>query len=134
MWEDKVFSAYYVATVLDYTFDLAKVKMALIENHVPHIFCIANDNGFSFQTEVMGMRPNGTVTCTMAIKHPPSNSEITTMLDINTLISIDIQMFTELTTLTYGNFCVTLIDVTPNPCRGTMSFLKCCVDSNVNKK
>ena len=99
MREDKVFSAYYVATVIDYTLDLAKAKMALIENHVPHIFRIANDNGFSFQTEVMGMRPNGTVTFTMAIKHPPSNSEITTMLDINTLISIDIQMFTKLSSL-----------------------------------
>ena len=99
MQEDKVFSAYYVATVIDYTLDLAKAKMALIENHVPHIFRIANDNGFSFWTKVMGMRPNGTVTCTMAIQHPPSNSEITTMLDINTLISIDIQMFTELSSL-----------------------------------
>ena len=99
MREDRDFPAYYVSTVIDYTSDLAKVKMALIENHVPHIFCIANDNGFSFQTKVMGMRANGTVTCTMAIKHPPSNSEITTMFDINTLISIDIQMFTELSSL-----------------------------------
>ena len=101
MQEDKVFSAYYVATLIDYTSDLAKAKMALIENHVPHIFHIANDNGFSFWTKVMGMRPNGTVTCTMAIKHPASNSDITTMLDINTLISIDIKMFTKLSSLIY---------------------------------
>ena len=99
MWEDRVFSAYYVATVIDYTSDLAKAKMALIENHVPHIFHIANDNGFSFRTKVMGMRANGTVTCTMAIKHPPSNSEMITMMDINTLISIDVQMFTELSSM-----------------------------------
>ena len=95
MWEDRVFSACYVATVIDYTSDLAKAKMALIENHVPHIFCIANNNGFSFRTKVMGMRANGTVPCTMATKHPPSNSEMITMIDINTLISIDVQMFTQ---------------------------------------
>ena len=47
----------------------------------------------------MGMRANGTVPCTMAIKHPPSNSEMTTMIDINTLLSIDIQMFTELSSM-----------------------------------
>ena len=73
--------------------------MALIENHVPHIFHIANDNGFSFRTKVMGMRANGTVPCTIAIKHPPSNSEMTTMIDINTLLSIDIQMFTKLSSM-----------------------------------
>ena len=73
--------------------------MALIENHVPHIFHIANDNGFSFRTKVMGMRANGTVTCTMAIKHQPSKSEMITMIDINTLISIDVQMFTKLISL-----------------------------------
>ena len=99
MREDRVFSAYYVATVIDHTSDLAKAKMAFIENHEPHIFRIANDNGFSFRTKVMGMRANGTVTCTMAIKHPPSNSEMITMMDINTLISIDVQMFTELSSL-----------------------------------
>ena len=70
--------------------------MALIENPVPHIFCIANDNGFSFRTEVVGMRANGTVPCTMAIKHLPSNSEMITVIDINTLMSIDVWVFTKL--------------------------------------
>ena len=99
MQEDKVFSAYYVSNVIDFSSDLARAKMALIENHVPHIFCIANDNGFSFRTDVMGMRSNGLVTCTMAIKHPSSNSEMNTMVDINTLINIDVQLFTELSSM-----------------------------------
>ena len=99
MQEDRVFSAYYVSNVIDFSSDLAKAKMALIENHVPHIFRIANDNGFSFRTDVMGMRSNGLVFCTMAIKHPPSNSEINTMVDINTLINIDVQLFTELSSM-----------------------------------
>ena len=99
MWEDRVFSAYYVSNVIDFSSDLAKAKMALIENHVPHIFCIANDNGFSFRTDVMGMRSNGLVVCTMAIKHQPSKSEMITVIDINTLIIIDVQMFTELSSM-----------------------------------
>ena len=99
MQEDRVFSAYYVSNVIDFSSDLAKAKMALIENHVPHIFHIANDNGFSFRTDVMGMRSNGLVTCTMAIKHHPSKGELNTMLDINTLINIDVQMITELCTM-----------------------------------
>ena len=99
MREDKVFSAYYVSDVIDFSSDLAKAKMTLIENHLPHIFHIANHNGFSFRTDVMGMRSNGLVTCTMAIKHSPSHSEMNTMLDINTLLNIDVQLFTKLSSM-----------------------------------
>ena len=96
---DKVFSAYYVSSTVDYTSDLAIATMALIETRVPHIFRIATDNGFSFRTEVMGIRPNGIAICTMSIKHPPSNSTINTMMDINPLLDIATQLHSELCSL-----------------------------------
>ena len=99
MHKDKVFSAYYISSALDYTSELAIATMALIETRVPHIFCIATDNGFSFWTEVMGIRPNGLAVCTMAIKHPPSNSEMNTMMDINPLLDIEVQLFTKLSSM-----------------------------------
>ena len=99
MREDKVFSAYYISSAVDYTSELAIATMALIETCVPHIFHITTDNGFSFRTEIMGIRPNGLAICTMAIKHPPSNSEMNTMMDINPLLDIEVQLFTELSSM-----------------------------------
>ena len=99
MCTDKVFSAYYVSSTLNYTSELAIATMALIETHVPHIFHITTDNGFSFRTDVMGIRPNGLAVCTMTIKHPPSNSEMHTMMDINPLLDIELQLFRELSSM-----------------------------------
>ena len=49
--------------------------------------------------KIMGIRPNGLAICTMAIKHPPSNSEMNTMMDINPLLDIEVQLFTKLSSV-----------------------------------
>ena len=96
MHETKHFSRLHLGYAYDYSSSLAVCTMALVEHYLTRTFDLANDNGFHFHGQTLGLSPNKTVQVIMTLYDPSTCYEVEDHIYVEPYADITDQLLSNL--------------------------------------